>query len=316
MLDDLLDLQGGVLTRTQALAAGISSGAIRRHLSSGRWRRVHEAVYLTFSGPIPRRCHLWAAVLRAGTGALLSHESAAELTGLCGPAATIHLTMPGHRRIVRWPGVVVHYSRRAGAMGHPGRTPPQTRIEETVLDLTQSAASVDAAVGWLAKACGTRRTTPDRLMRALGQRKKIRWRAELIDALADVADGCHSVLETRYLRQVERAHGLPRGRRQAMRRTPAGRRYDDVRYNDHGVLVELDGRAAHPANERWRDMRRDNLAVVDGDRVLRYGWGDVTDHPCDVAAQVVAALRVGGWSGVPSRCVAPCCPFPHDPVNP
>lgn len=310
MLDDLLDLQAGVLTRTQALAAGISPGAIRSHLSAGRWRRVHDAVYVTFSGPIPRRCLLWAAVLRVGDGALLSHETAAELVGLCNPGVAIHITVPAHRRVARCQGIVVHHSCRATMIRHPGRTPPQTRIEETVLDLTQTAASLDAAVGWLARACGTRRTTPDRLLGALGQRKKIRWRAELTEALTEVADGCHSVLEARYLRHVERAHRLPRGRRQTMRRTPAGRRYDDVRYDDHGVLVELDGRAAHPDGARWRDMRRDNFAVVAGDRVLRFGWSDVTAEPCAVAAQVVAALQAGGWTGAPRRCAAPSCPFP------
>jgi very-short-patch-repair endonuclease len=308
VLDDLPDHQDGVVTRTQALAAGISPAAIRAHLAAGRWQRVHEAVYVTFSGPLPRRSHLWAAVLRAGYGAMVSHQTAAELAGLCEPTNPLHVTVPSHRRVGRWPGVVVHYSCRAGAIRHPGRIPPQTRIEETVVDLTQSAASIDRAVGWLTKACGSRLTTPPRLLDALEQRKKLRWRAELTSALTEVADGCHSVLETRYLRHVERAHRLPRGRRQVGRQTLAGRRYDDVRYDGYGVVVELDGRVAHPDEARWRDMSRDNAAVVTGDRVLRYGWGDVTSRPCEVATQVATALHAAGWPGPPVPCT-PACPL-------
>jgi hypothetical protein len=46
-------------------------------------------------------------------------------------------------------------------------------------------------------------------------RARVRWRADMLQALEDVADGVHSPLEYRYLRDVERAHGLPTGKRQA-----------------------------------------------------------------------------------------------------
>jgi very-short-patch-repair endonuclease len=308
VLDDILERQDGVLTRTQAIDAGVTHAAIRAHLATGRWQRVHEAVFATFSGPLPRRSVLWAAVLRAGVGAMLSHETAAELAGLCAPAPAIHITVPANRRVIKRPGVVVHHRARADAIRHPSRFPPQTRLDETVLDLTQTAATLDRAIGWLTRSCGGRHTTARRLLTALGERKKVRWRAELTEALSRIEDGCHSVLEDRYLRGVERAHRLPTGRRQAARRFAGRRRYEDVRYDEYGVVVELDGRAAHPDDERWRDMRRDNAAVTAGDRVLRYGWDDVTSCPCDVAAQVTTALRQGGWPGAPAPC-GPSCPL-------
>jgi hypothetical protein len=53
-------------------------------------------------------------------------------------------------------------------------------------------------------------------------------------------------------------------------------------------------------------MRRDNAAVVDGRRVLRYGWADVAGQPCAVAAQVATVLRASGWSGTARRCGTQC----------
>ena len=81
-----------------------------------------------------------------------------------------------------------------------------------------------------------------------------------------------------------------------------------MRYTDYGVVVELDGRAYHPDEARWRDMSRDNASVLDGRRVLRFGWADVAAQPCTVATQVATVLRAGGWRGAPRRC-APTCPM-------
>ncbi|GAA1823602.1 hypothetical protein GCM10009835_50730 [Planosporangium flavigriseum] len=292
-----------MVTRAQALADGMTTDAVRERLRAGRWQRLFRSVYATFSGPVPRESMLWAAVLRAGSGAMLSHQSSAELIGLMDePDGLIHVTVPTGRDISPIPGVVVHQSSRADRARHPIRLPPQTRVEETVVDLTQTSASLGQALGLIAKACGRRLTRADRIVTAIETRKKVRWREDLLAALTDVADGAHSSLELRYLRDVERAHGLLCGSRQHVVKRRSGRCYDDVRYVEFGVVVELDGRVAHPDEARWRDMRRDNAAILDGRRVLRYGWADVTGQPCAVAAQVVTVLRAAGWRGVPRRC--------------
>lgn len=145
----------------------------------------------------------------------------------------------------------------------------------------------------------------DKLQAALAQRKKARWRAEL-RALLDEDAGCQSLLELHYLRNVERRHALPTGVRQRARPRPGGRWYDDVRYQEYATVVELDGRSAHPDDQRWRDMQRDNAEVAAGGRVLRYGLADVTESPCAVAAQVGTVLRHHGWTGTPRPCGAHC----------
>jgi very-short-patch-repair endonuclease len=299
--------QAGILTRRQARAAGLTDEAIDVRLESGRWQRVHFGVLATFSGPVNRDAQLWAAVLAAGAGALLSHETAAELAGLTSqPGQIIHVSVPTDRRVVNRPGVFVHRSRHAARTRHPALLPPRTRVEDTVVDLTQTCADLDSAMAWLIRAVGSRLTTTSRLLAAVEARHRLRWRRELVDALTDVADGCHSMLELRFARHVERAHRLPRGRRQHRR----GSWYDDVVYPDFGASVELDGKVAHPTEHAFRDHRRDNAAVLTGSRVLRYGFADVARRPCVVAMEVAAVLQAGGWRGRPQSC-GPGCPVPR-----
>jgi len=304
---ELLRCQRGVLTRAQARDAGLTDKAIAVRLHSGRWQRLHTAVYATFSGEPSRDCWLWAAVLRAGPGAALSHQTAAELYGLLtNPAPVIHVTVPGGRRINRPPGIVVHYSGRLGQSRHPALTPPRTRIEDTVLDLVEVSPSRDEAVSLILRASASRRTTPERILAAMQRRAKMPRRAVLLQALGAAKDGAHSLLEFRYVTRVERPHGLPPGHRQHRVRRSGQNQYQDVSHDEYALVVELDGRPAHPEWFRWADIRRDNASGATGQVTLRYGWDDVTGHPCRTALEVAAALREHGWSGVLRRCGATC----------
>lgn len=303
---ELLHCQHGVLTRAQALDAGLTDKAIAVRIRSGRWQRLHAGVYAAFSGEPSRNAHLWAAVLRAGPGAALSHQTAAELHGLAGPAPMIHVTVPNDRRIDRPPGIVVHYSGRLNQARHPMLTPPRTRIEDCVLDLIETGGSVDAAVGLILRASASRRTTPARILAALERRARMPRRAVLRQALGVAQEGSHSLLEFRYVNRVERPHGLPAGHRQAPVRRAGRRQYQDLSYDDYGLVVELDGRAAHPEWFRWADIRRDNANAATGQVTLRYGWEDVTERPCQTALEVAATLVGHGWTGVLRRCGSRC----------
>ncbi|MGH3124326.1 MAG: hypothetical protein ACRDND_25355 [Streptosporangiaceae bacterium] len=307
---DALQQQCGVVSRAQVLSSGMTRKQIEGRLRGGRWQRLYPGVYATFSGDPGRASILWAAVLRVGDKAVLSHYTAAELAGLIGtPSATIHVTVPSGQGVSPIPGVTLHYSRRVAQARHPVRTPPQTRVEETVLDLASVSASLDEALGWMFRACGSRKTTPDRLAAALALRDRVRWRTELGAALALGAQGVHSLLEFRYVNRVERPHGLPAAARQYQVTRAGQRQYQDVTYQTYGVVVELDGRAAHPVELRWRDVRRDNASAAEGQVTLRYGWPDVTQRPCLVATEVGAVLSGRGWDGRLRRC-SPACLIP------
>jgi hypothetical protein len=299
-------LQGGVISRAQALSAGASLGLIRSNLQRSVWQKLQRGSYATFSGPLPRTAIIWAALLAAGDGAMLSHYMAAEVAGLLDtPRRLIHLTVPSRRRVAPIDGAVVHICAHADDRRHPTRVPAQTRIEETVLDLADLSTTADDAIGWLSSACGRRLTTPIRLADALAARSRARWRTSLGAALSHVADGAHSLLEYRYREDVEIAHGLPGGERPVRRETDGGVIYEDVHY-DVGVSVELDEWVAHPEQNRLRDLQRDNVAASRGDVVLHFGWTDVTTAPCRVALQVENALRQRGWRNTIGSCGPNC----------
>jgi hypothetical protein len=296
--------QSGVVSRAQALQAGLSPDKIKFRVSSGRWLQIHPGVYATFSGTPDRRARLWAALLSAGRGAVLSHETAAELHRLTDrPADLIHVTVPARRKVLAAEGITIHRSNRAGELALKHSNPPRTAVEETVLDLTQTAANFDDVCGWVTRAIARNLTDESRLRVAIRQRTRLRWRADLHELIAAAASGDHSVLEYRYDRDIERAHGLPEAVRQASFTGLDGKKGRQ----GYGVIVELDGQLAHSVEDQWRDKARDNAAAADGRQSLRYGWTYVRWHPCATALQVAAVLRIHGWAGWPRPC-SPGCP--------
>lgn len=299
----LLKEQDGVVSIGQVSAAGVSYESIRHQLRHGRWQQLQRGTYATFTGTPTRLAEFWAALLRAGPDAVLSHQGAAELHGLLdGRSAAIHVTVPHDSNPARRgkiPGVVVHRSRVIARTRHPVLTPPRTRIEDTVLDLIECSRSFDEAYDWICRAVGRRRTTAERLRAALDARPRFRWRRDIELALGDASDGALSFLELRYVRGVERPHGLPAARRQARVRQQTGNKYLDNLYEDYRACVELDGTAAHPEDEQWRDKQRDRWnSVHEKIETIRIGFLDLRDRRsrCETAADVATWLSGRGPS--------------------
>jgi hypothetical protein len=263
-------------------------------------------VYVVFSGPIPLVTMQFAALLYAGSGAMLSHPSAGHCWRLCREPPDIHITVPYARKVREQPGLVIHRSRTVSDEDvHPVFRPRRTTIDRTVLDLLSSQATADAALGLVADALRDNRTSPRRIRHALERLPKTRWRQVVLDALPDMRSGAQSLLELRDAK-LRRLHGLPAGRRQAGRLAD-GTEYLDVLVEEFQLHVELDGRLGHDrAREQWRDMKRDNRSEVLRLRELRYGWADMVDRPCEVAIQQAIVLRQQGWTSPFTRC--PACP--------
>ena len=302
--------QAEVIARRQSAVIGIDPDTMRNRMRSGRWQRLQRGVYATFSGEPSRETLLWAALLRAGPDAVLSHQTAAERHGLIDqPSPVITITVPVSRSPARTriAGVIIHRSDAILRTRHPAMLPPCTRVEDTVLDLIQTAANFDDAYAWICRAIGRRRTTAVRIRLAMDARKKMRWRREIAVALHDADAGVLSVLEYRYVHRVERPHGLPVAQRQARISQRTGNRYLDNLYREYGICVELDGTAAHPADEQWRDKRRDNFNSLHGIVTLRFGVADLGDRRCETAAAVASLLRRHGWRGSPHPCSRPSC---------
>lgn len=292
--------QDQVVTREQALGLGLTRHALARLVADGFWRLLARGVYCVDPRP-DWRSLAWAGVLIGGDRARLGGAAAGFLHGIVDdPPDSITVLVPatGGRPRISGPWQFVRERPDVRSPVMRGN-PPRINVEDTVLDLADSP-DVDLAkiITWAGNAVQQRLTTPQRLRRALDRRPRISRRSLLTELFGEVTVGVRSPLERRYLRDVERPHGLPPGVRQSGQ---AGTEVD-VWYRDFGLLVELDGRRGHEGPGRFRDLRRDNRSTSRGLATLRYGLADVAGDPCLVARQVAENLILRGWTG----CLEPC----------
>ncbi|WP_236735227.1 type IV toxin-antitoxin system AbiEi family antitoxin domain-containing protein [Mycolicibacterium peregrinum] len=208
-VDDVLRQQDGVISRRQALDAGLREHEIRRLLRRNEWARVHAGVYVDHTGPLTWAQCAWAAVLYAAPAALCFDSALGAET------LPIHVAVARHRTVLNeTAGVRIHHLEhlRERVLWNVG--PPRLRYDEAALDVACRAESELDAIAVLANACQSRRTTAHRLLQVLDSRARVRRRRWLRAVLVDIADGTCSVLEHGYLVRVERAHGLPKATRQ------------------------------------------------------------------------------------------------------
>lgn len=295
----LAEWQSGVLSTEQVQSFLASRRPVDRLVAEGRWQRLARGLYFVHDQEPPWLAWAWGGILLGGPHARLGGKAAGHLHRLNDPPQQLDVLVPdpvllaqrGRWRFLRErPGV-----RSTRSPGEPPRLP----LEDAVIDLTEGCTEGEV-VDLITRAVQSRRTTTKRLGQCAAGRARLRHRRLLLQLLSAVAEGAESPLELKYLRDVERRHGLPRGERQ--RRSGHGNYWHDVRYRRYRLLVELDGRLGHDGVEAFRDMDRDNAGVVAGEITLRYGWYDTAERPCAMAFQVAQILRRQGWTGLPQRC--------------
>lgn len=293
---ELVQHQDGVLTRGQALAAGLTENRWRGLLDGG-WERLLRGV-LSSQGHGWRQ-RAWAGVLAAGEGACLGGVAAARLHGLTeDEVEVVDVWAPGRSPIVR---AQAGWRFRRGDRPAVGR-PPRLRLERTILDLC-AGASPDDQARWVTRALADRRTTAPRLLSALDEAGCLPGRRDLVALLRWLDTGVESPLEFRYLRDVERRHRLPTSSRQV---SVVQRTRVDVHHDEFGLIVELDGRLGHRGAGELRDAWRDAAHLLQGQATVRFGWVDVVQRACVCAWLVGQLLTARGWRGQVRRC--PTCP--------
>ncbi|MBM7519477.1 type IV toxin-antitoxin system AbiEi family antitoxin domain-containing protein [Nocardioides nitrophenolicus] len=301
--------QDGVVTRAQLLELGATDHDIARMTRRRELRAVEPGVYVDHTGALTRRQREWVALF-AYAPAALSHESA--MPG--GEPRVVHVCVGPDRTLRPIAGVVVHRSAHLASRVDWRRRPPRTTPHHATLDVMEDrirADDVPGAYAALTQACFTREVVPRLLRTALAERARVTRRALVAGMIDDVEQGANSVLERGYLHLVERAHGLPAGRRQRTSHATGRRTDQDVRYEDLGVVIELDGRAYHDGSRaRDADARRDLAEAASNDAItLRVTYGLVFGEPCRTTRWVARVLQRRGWSGEPRccpRCADPC----------
>jgi len=217
-----------------------------------------------------------AAVLACGSGAVLSHISAARLWRLLPQPrpgvevespSSIHVTVPSRCGRRARSGLVIH--RSASLL------PGQTTLRDSIPVTTPARTLVDL-----------RRTLPQpQFARALRQAEFLRL---TLDRHLEL-DHTRSELETRFLALCRR-HRLPQP--EVNRRI--GAYVVDFLWSDAHLIAELDGYRAHGGRAAFEaDRSRDVELKLLGFAVVRFTWRQLTTDRKRTAATLRALLSEG-----------------------
>lgn len=217
-LRELTQRQCDVLSRRQLIAHGVTGNDIARLVRQRRLARIGNGIFVTHTGPLTRAQQEWSALLRYEPAALTGVSALAawkvRAPWIQGRDPRVHLVVDGSRHPDQIAGAVLTRSHHFSRIARTELSPPRVELETAALDAASCAVDDSQRVAILSDVCQQRRTTVPRLVDALGLLPRLRHREFISELLLDVAEGAYSVLEHRYLRDVERAHGIPRPRRQ------------------------------------------------------------------------------------------------------
>lgn len=286
--DEIVLRQGGVVSRAQALACGVSARTVSRRAAAGAWQAQFPGVYLVAGHRLTDEAAVLAAWLWGGRSATVAGPSAAFWHGLVDRRSPrLDLTLPRTANRRRPPGI---FLRRRDL-------PPEDRVEsrgvmvtsvgltvlETAPRLADGAQFLDRAlqrhIGFVELHAAYCRNAGAWGMAAAGA---------MLVACADRAD---SAAERRLLTLLRQA-----GLTCFVRGLPFGDDYQiDLAFPDAMLAIEFDGWAWHSDVDRFRnDRRKGNALVAAGWTVLRFTWADLTQRPGHVVRQIRDALARAG----------------------
>jgi very-short-patch-repair endonuclease len=244
----------------------------------------------------------WAAVLEGGPRAHLDGASALIASGLRNYSEErIRVSVPKGARIRRRrrASVDLRETRRFDpgdviATGVPRACPAVAAVRGALWAASDRQASLIVTMTVQQGLC-----TVEHLGAALMKVRRDRRRLLLHDLVIDLAGGVRSLGELDFLRGC-RKRGLPEPDMQVIRQAAGDRYYLDCRWDEWGVVVEVDGIQHSWAQELVRDALRHNTIALAGDVVLRLPVLGLRVCPDEFFAQVAEALRSAG------------CPLPED----
>jgi len=281
-VERLVRRQFGRVTWAQLKSLDVADGTIGTWTRHGYLIRVLPKVYAVGHTAPSRLADLWAAVLYAGPGAMLSHGSSAHQRGLIMYApAEIHVSTPRVKiRSIR--GVVrVRCGRELPRSSYEGI--PTTTDAQTVLDL--AADSRDTKLVRRALAVLEYRDELDiQAIEAMCGKGRAGSRAlrEALEAHQPELAHTNGELEEAFLHLCER-FGL---------RVPLFNRWMygfpvDAYWPEQNLIAEVDGVGAHSKAAQLRNDRRKELTLREhGHAVMRYDWALVSAASEQVATDL------------------------------
>lgn len=289
--------QGGVVSRRQLYALGVTRWQVRAQIRADRWRRVGDQCVQLHNGILSMTGHHWAAVFQGGPRACLDGESALVMSGLRRwEHDRIRVSVPRGARVRRTPLYDIRQTRRwdAGDVVRGEHGPPRTRVPVAAVRAGLWARTDKQATLVLTMVVQQGLTTPDALGHELLRIRSARRRLMLHTVVNDLLDGARSLGELDVVRELRR-RGLPLPQRQHLRRDSRGRYYLDMYWPEHQLVVEVDGIHHAWSENVVADALRQNSLVLNDDRVLRLPLLGLRLQPDDFFAQIADGLRAGGW---------------------
>ena len=292
---DLAQAQHGVITRRQALEAGMSGHAVDGLLARGAWEVVFRGAFRMVGTRRTFDQTLIAACLAAGPGAVASHRSAAYLHGLAGLARWVEVTVPPTRQ-PRIRNVLVHRSSLDPGDRRDLRGIPATSAARTLIDLAGTLSGerlervLDHALAHRVVGRAELAGGLDRLGRA--GRRGAGALAALLDDRPETSRPIGSEFEADLFRAV-RAAGLPEPMPQfRVTLQSGGERFLDFAYPEVKLAIEADSYTWHAARRSWEeDRERNNDLVALGWSFLPLTWSAARYDPAGVARKVRDSLK-------------------------
>lgn len=293
-LVDVWRRQCDLITRSQALATGMSEASLRWRLGpSGPWRVVLPGVYLVHTGGLTIGQREMAAILYAGERSVITGLAALGRAGLDVPVSeTVDVLVPHDRQRRSLSFVRVHRTSRM-----PERlwrtdgllwAPPARAVADA--SRMQDAKLVRALV---AGAVQQRKCTVRQLAVELKE-GPTQGSAPLRAALAEVAEGIASVAEGD-LRKLIRKGNLPEPLYNP--RLYVGEAFlasPDAWWPDAGVACEVDSREWHLSPDGWeRTQRRHARMSACGIIVLHYTPRRIRSEPAQALDELRRAIESG-----------------------
>jgi len=280
--------QGGVLSRTQCRAAGLTSRQVDGLLQQGALQRMGSGVLRLSGAPFSEDARHWYAVL-ATRGVLIAGTAAYLWQLVDRPPAQVQVAIGSQRRVEFPAGVRVRRLDIPHAeLTTRFRLPVTTRARSAVdyladCPFTEAMPFADRALaqGWL-----TMRDLHHRLRRPVSGNARVRQviRALMVGAEAESERRLHRLLRQHGICGWVANHPVQLGGRLIAR--------VDIAFLAQRLAIEVDGLAYHSDRSRFqRDRTRQNALVNLGWTVLRFTWQDIVADPDRVIATVRVALH-------------------------
>jgi hypothetical protein len=294
-LNKLLKRQEQVISRSQALACGMTAAVFRgRTEPGGPWQRLLPGVYLTVTGTATRDQHEIAALRYAGDRSVITGLTALRRIGIRVPDRDqVTVLVPANRharsisyvtiwQTIRMPELVMYRGPIQFAM--PDRAAADAARELTSLNEIRAVVASGVQQRW----CTVEGLEAEL---RLGPR---RGSSPLRRVLAEVADGARSVPEAD-LRRLLKTASVPMPLFNA--KVYADREFiakPDAWWPDAGVAVEVDSKEWHLSPEDWQlTMSRHARMSAHGIIVLHFTPRQIRTESDQVIAQIQSALAAG-----------------------